>query len=251
MGTYYTILGICLIFFGTTLGSAISFIFKHDINVKLNSIILGASAGIMLAASIFGLLLPSLEQSSDYGTLSFLPASVGVLLGAFFLIFINYIGKKTKNSSLKHKNSKMFLAVLIHNIPEGIAVGASFGSAFMINEPFAFTSAMMLAFGIAMQNIPEGMAVSLPISRSTGNRFKGFYMGVLSGVVEPVFAIMGFFLASRITFIMPWLLAFACGNMLLSVVDDLIPESKIENSSIGVISFIFGFIIMMILDVVL
>lgn len=261
--TSITILGISLIFLMTTLGASFVFFFKNEISSKLNTIFLGFASGIMLAASIWSLLIPAIEQANDsgsYGIVGWLPAALGFILGGLFMVVMDklvpHIHKGTNleegpASSLK-KATKMFLAVTIHNIPEGLAVGFAFGAAAAINHPAAFVAALGLAIGISIQNIPEGAAVALPLKGVTGSRWKAFGYGVASGAVEPVFAVIGYFLAVYIAVLQPWLLALAAGAMVFVVVEDLIPDAKLsENSHLGTWAIMLGFVIMMVLDVAL
>lgn len=254
--------GIIIIFFATSLGSALVFCFK-SISSKLNTIFLGFASGIMVAASVFGLLLPALEESADsgiYGGFSFIPAAVGFLIGGLFLFFLDKLIPHYHNSSETEegihtslrKSSKLFLAVTIHNIPEGLAVGFAFGAAYLIGTDAAIYGALALAIGVAIQNFPEGAAVSLPLKEATGSNKKAFFLGVASGVVEPIFAVIGFFLASFIENIQPWLLAFSAGAMIYVVFEDLIPDARSpEHPHLGVWSAMIGFTLMMVLDVAL
>ncbi len=251
-----TILGCTSIFLATTFGAALVFCIKKEINKKLNSMICGFSAGVMIAASVFSLILPSIDDSSYLGTFDFLPASLGVLIGTLFLLLIDVIvalSNKRKNLSTapqKQKLTKFILAFVLHNIPEGLAVGFAFGSALASNS--ALAGAIGLTIGIGIQNIPEGLAVALPTYKFTKNKSKSFLLGTLSGAVEPIFAIVGVIIASQIQTLLPWFLAFSAGAMIFVTVEDLIPEAKYsEKSHIGTYAFIFGFVIMMILDVLL
>ncbi len=254
-----TILGITFIFLMTTLGSAIVFLFKKNISEKINSLFLGFASGLMIAASIWSLIIPALEQSESWGNWSFLPSSIGIIAGGLFLVFIDkivalVINKKNKNKDFKSlsKSGKLFLAVTLHNIPEGLAVGLAFGNAFVVSEISAFYSALWLAIGIGIQNFPEGAAISLPIKEETKSRGKAFLFGFCSGVVEPFMALLGIFLSSVLSGIMPWLLSFSAGAMLFVVAEELLPEAKFKSgSNIGTWGFVIGFVLMMILDVAL
>lgn len=232
----YAAIGIFFIFFCTTLGSFFVFFFrKKEISPKVNQIFLGFAAGIMLSASVFSLIVPSLEMGLSYLP-SWVVSGVAVLLGALFLWGIDKLvphfhveqNKEEGLPSRVSKTAKMFLAVTIHNIPEGLSVG------------------------IGIQNIPEGAVVSLPIKGETGNSRKAFWFGTLSGAVEPVAAILGLFLAYFLDPIMPWALSFAAGCMLYVIAEEMIPDAKGDPTShSGVWSFIIGFILMMSLDVAL
>ena len=232
----YAAIGIFFIFFCTTLGSFFVFFFrKKEISPKVNQIFLGFAAGIMLSASVFSLIVPSLEMDISYLP-SWIVSGVAVLLGALFLWGIDKLvphfhveqNKEEGLPSRVSKTAKMFLAVTIHNIPEGLSVG------------------------IGIQNIPEGAVVSLPIKGETGNSRKAFWFGTLSGAVEPLAAILGLFLAYFLDPIMPWALSFAAGCMLYVIAEEMIPDAKGDpRSHSGVWSFIIGFILMMSLDVAL
>lgn len=254
-----TALGIAFIFLMTSLGSAIVFLFKKNISEKINSLFLGFSSGLMIAASIWSLLIPAIEQSGSYGSFSFVPAAVGIILGGMFLVIIDkiialFINRKNKNNNFRalSRSGKLFLAVTLHNIPEGLAVGLAFGNAFLIGGNSAFYSALWLAIGIGIQNFPEGAALSLPIKEETNSKKKGFFLGVASAVVEPIMAVIGIFLSGVLASVMPWLLAFSAGAMLFVVAEELLPGAKLKSgSNIGTWGFVIGFVLMMILDVAL
>ena len=254
------ILGFSVIFLATTAGSAIVWFFKRDISEKVNTLFLGFASGIMVAASVWSLIIPSIDGAESWGKWNFVPALIGFLLGGLFLVLLDHVvphfhkgtnEEEGPRSSLK-KSTKMFLAVTIHNIPEGLAVGFAFGAAAAMGEYSAYVSALALAIGIAIQNFPEGAIISLPL-RSEGNkRSRSFALGVLSGAVEPVGAILAIALASIVTPILPYMLAFAAGAMIYVVVEELIPEaSEGEHSNLGTIAFAIGFALMMMLDVAL
>lgn len=256
----YTAIGFTIIFLATTLGSAVVFLFKKDISDKLNTLFLGFAAGIMIAASIWSLLIPSIEGSADLGTWKFVPAAVGFIVGGLFLVLLDKVIphfhsgiEQDEGPSTKLKKPiKMFFAITIHNIPEGLAVGFAFGAAAVVGTQAAMISALGLAIGIAVQNFPEGAAVSLPLKRATGSSVKSFLFGMGSGAVEPVAAIIGYFLAAYLTVAQPWLLAFAAGAMIFVVAEDLIPDAKLsEHSHIGTWGVMAGFVVMMVLDVAL
>lgn len=250
-----TVIGIAFIFLMTTLGSMVVFVFKRPIKDKTKSLMLGFASGLMIATSVWSLLLPSISQSQSYGAFSFLPATLGVILGGLFLAFLDIfvpwlLSRKKDNASNFDKSKKLFLAVTLHNIPEGLAVGLAFGGAFVAGETSVFLSALWLAVGIGIQNFPEGSAIALTIKEVDGSARKGFWYGFFSGVVEPIVAILGVFLATLISAIMPWLLSFAAGAMLFVVVEELLPEVKVaDKGKIGSWGFIAGFVLMMILDV--
>ncbi len=255
-----TILGCSIIFFATTLGATIVFFFKKDFNKKASSIICGFSAGVMISASIWGLLIPSLNNSFYMKDFYFVPAIVGILCGALFLLIIDLLTKSIKSKANrqekavegKNKLTRFVVAFTVHNIPEGLAVGFAFGSAIASNLASSFATAMGLAIGIAIQNIPEGAAVALPVYKETGSKGKGFLWGMLSGIVEPLCSVIGLILASKIATLLPWFLSFSAGAMIFVSVEDLIPDSRYnEESHIGTWAFIVGFLIMLILDIVL
>lgn len=258
--TLTTVLGISFIFLMTTLGASLVFFFKKGISEKVNSVFLGFASGIMIAASIWSLLIPAMDMSESWGKWSFVPAAIGFLVGGLFLVIIDKVvphfhqgtnQEEGPHSSLK-KSTKLFLAVTIHNIPEGLSVGFAFGAAASLGTDVAFISALGLAIGIGIQNFPEGAAVSLPIKNATGSNKKSFLMGMGSGAVEPVSAILGYFLATQIEFMQPWLLAFAAGAMIFVVTEDLIPDMKMGSTSHAASwGLMLGFVLMMALDVAL
>lgn len=258
-----TIISLSIIFLGTTLGSSFVFIFKKNLSNRVNSIILGFASGIMIAAGFLGLLIPSIEEAKNiYGDYAVFPVIVGFILGGLLLfgldkliphIHINSNEEEgTKNNKLS-KNIKFFLAVTIHNIPEGIAVGFALGLAFN-TEPNSLQifSALSLAIGMFIQNVPEGTAIALPLTQAGMNKGKAFLLGVLSGAVEPIFGLLGLLLASSFTFLLPWLLAFSAGAMIYVTVDELLPSMR-ENGCyhVGIWAFMIGFSIMTILELVL
>lgn len=255
----YPLIGIPLIFICTTLGALfVFFIRKKEISPKLSKIFTGFAAGVMFSASFFSLIKPALESEVSYMP-SWLVVVISVVLGAGFLWGIDKLtphfhAQENKEEGLPvkrmSKTSKMFLAVTIHNIPEGLSVGIAFGVALsQQNNASLLVGALLLAIGIGIQNIPEGAVVSLPIKSETGSSGKAFLFGMLSGAVEPVAAILGLFLAMQIQGIMPWALAFAAGCMIYVVAEEMIPEMTSEgHDHYGVWSFIIGFVIMMALE---
>ena len=255
----YPLIGIPLIFICTTLGALfVFFIRKKEISPKLGKIFTGFAAGVMFSASFFSLIKPALESEVSYMP-SWLVVVISVVLGAGFLWGIDKLtphfhAQENKEEGLPvkrmSKTSKMFLAVTIHNVPEGLSVGIAFGVALsQQNNASLLVGALLLAIGIGIQNIPEGAVVSLPIKGETGSSGKAFLFGMLSGAVEPVAAIFGLFLALQIQGIMPWALAFAAGCMIYVVAEEMIPEMTSEgHDHFGVWSFIIGFVIMMALD---
>ena len=256
---YYglTALGIGFIFLSSTLGAALVYCFKGELSKKTNAAFLGLASGIMLAASVWSLLLPALVQAENgWGRYAFIPISFGFLLGAAFLwLFDKIIPNKqhTGDFSAKRKAKQLFLAVTLHNIPESLAVGFAFGSAWGIGTQTAFLSALGVAIGIGIQNFPEGAAISLPMRTALQSKHKAFFYGLLSGGVEPVFAVLGCVFAAALYGLQPWLLAFAAGAMVYVVAQDLLPESLINEggryATIGAWGATIGFVLMMILDV--
>ena len=209
------------------------FLLKDKLNSNMEKLLLGIASGVMVSASFFSLILPSLEMSN------WIPTTIGFLLGILFLDFLNY---KIEKSS----NFKLTLAVTLHNIPEGMAVGVIFAG--VLTHNVLFLSALTLSIGISLQNIPEGAIISMPL-KSNMSKGKAFLIGTLSGVVEPIFSIITILLTSLIVPILPYLLSFAAGAMFYVVIDELIPNSSEgDTSRITVIAFSVGFIIMMILD---
>lgn len=227
----------CMTFGATVLGSALVYFFKN-INDNFEKTCLGLASGIMISASIFSLLIPALE------TPNYLVVILGILIGGGLIYLCKIINIKIK----KNNKSLFFLAVTLHNIPEGMAVGLACALV-NTNPHISIMSAVALSIGIAIQNIPEGTAIALPMLKKSGDRTKAFIYGILSGIVEPISALIMVFLNSYLSNLMPFFLSFAAGTMFYVVVDELIPESKKDNSDIGVLSFMIGFIIMMILDV--
>ena len=255
-----TFLGIMIPFLGTTLGAACVFFMKKSLSDLVQRALAGFAAGVMVAASVWSLLIPAIEQSEGMGKLSFLPAFIGFWVGVLFLLLLDrliphlHVGSEQAEGpkSKLGRTTMMVLAVTLHNIPEGMAVGVVYAGFLAGNAQITAASALVLSLGIAIQNFPEGAIISLPL-RSEGNkRGKSFALGVLSGAVEPVGAILAIALASIVTPILPYMLAFAAGAMIYVVVEELIPEaSEGEHSNLGTIAFAIGFALMMLLDVTL
>lgn len=251
--------GIMMPFFGTSLGAAMVFLLKKEISVNVQRVLSGFAAGVMVAASFFSLLLPAIESSEDMGKFSFVPAAVGFLLGIGFLLFLDEItphmhldrieeGPKNK---LK-RTTKLFLAITLHNIPEGMAVGVVYAGWISGEVGLSVTAAMVLAIGIAIQNFPEGAIVSMPLRAEGMPKVKTFALGVLSGVVEPAAAFLTILASGLVVPILPYCLAFAAGAMIYVVVEELIPEmSGGKHSNLGTIAFSVGFTLMLVLDVAL
>ncbi len=256
----WTIIGILIPFLGTTLGSACVFLLRDQMKQETQKIFTGFAAGVMIAASVWSLLIPALEQSEPMGRLSFLPAAIGFLLGIAFLLLLDNIiphlhpntnAEEGPQSSLTD-TAKLMLAVTLHNIPEGIAVGVVFAGLISENAQISLSGAIALSLGIAIQNFPEGAIISMPLqTRGVGKR-KSFLYGMLSGIVEPLASAITIILANFMIPVLPYLLSFAAGAMLYVVVEELIPEmAQGKHSNSGVIAFSAGFVLMMILDVAL
>lgn len=252
------LIGVFLPFFGTCLGAFLVFFFIGEISSKLNKILLGFSAGVMMASSVWSLIIPSIKHSEFMGNWSFFPAFCGICFGLIFMVLLDKFCLKISsravnlNGSLKGKTRLLFWAVTIHNIPEGMAVGVAFASAFLDSSEIAIASAFAVSIGIAIQNIPEGAIVSLPLRSENISKKKSFCFGVCSGVVEPIFASITILMTKFIAPALPYLLSFAAGAMIFVSVGELIPESNDdENSKLGTVSFVAGFLLMMILDVAL
>ena len=253
-------IGIAIPFLGTTLGAAMVFFMKNKMNGKVEKLLLGFAAGVMIAASIWSLLNPSIDMAEEQGEIAWIPAAVGFLLGVLFLLILDSVVphlhlKTDKPEGIKSKLKKttmLVLAVTLHNIPEGMAVGVVLAGGLMGNETISIAGAFALAIGIAIQNFPEGAIISMSLRAEGMSKRKAFLYGTLSGIVEPIAAIVTILLASFVVPILPYLLAFAAGAMIYVVVEELIPESQSgEHSNIGTIGVAIGFVIMMILDVAL
>lgn len=251
---------ILLPFLGTVTGSACVFFLKGEMNQKLQRILTGFAAGVMVAASIWSLIIPAMEQSSHMGKLAFLPAFVGLWLGFLFLLLLDEIIPHLHlNSQCPEgvacnlgKSTMLVFAVALHNLPEGMAVGVVVAGWMTGQENISAVAALALSLGIALQNLPEGAIISMPLKSNGMKKGKAFGYGVLSGIVEPIGAIVTILLANLVVPILPYLLSFAAGAMLYVVVEELIPElSEGEHSNIGTIFFAVGFSLMMVLDVAL
>lgn len=253
-------IGLLIPFLGTTLGSAMVFLMKNKMNTKVQKLLLGFASGVMIAASIWSLITPSIEMAEEQGIVSWIPAAIGFLFGIIFLLVLDSIiphlhlnSKKPEGIKAKLKNTTMMvLAVTLHNIPEGMAVGVVFAGVLTQNTTITLAGAFALSIGIAIQNFPEGAIISMPLKNEGMSKPKAFLYGTLSGIVEPIGAIITILLTGIVTPILPYLLSFAAGAMIYVVVEELIPESQAgEHSNIGTIGVAIGFVIMMILDVAL
>lgn len=249
--------GIMIPFIGTALGSACVFFLKNSITPKLDRILNGFAGGVMVAASFFSLILPAIQDSEYLGKFSFIPSSIGFLLGILFLIILDIImphfgfqdTKNSKKSGLS-KTAKLVLAVTIHNLPEGMAVGIVYAGLLYGNGDISLMSAMALSIGIALQNFPEGAIVSMPLKLKGMSKTKAFICGTLSGIVEPVGAVLTILAAGFFLPLMPYFLTFAAGAMFYVVIEELLPPKDDEGQfSLGTIFFAVGFVLMMALDV--
>ena len=256
------IIGILLPLLGTMLGAASVFFMKNEIPDRLQKTLLGFASGVMVAASVWSLLIPSIEMASTplEGVRSVIPAAVGFLLGIGFLLVIDeltphlHLGAQEAEGprSKLSRTAMLALAVTIHNLPEGMAVGVVFAGADSGTTNISLASALAVAVGIAIQNVPEGAIISMPMRAAGNSRWRSFIIGSLSGVVEPVGAIAVLLLASILMPVLPYMLAFAAGAMFYVVVEELIPEaSSGQHSNLSTIGFAIGFVLMMVLDVVM
>lgn len=251
--------GLLIPFLGTSLGAAMVFFLKKQISGVVQKSLTGFAAGVMVAASFWSLLQPALDGSAAMGSLAFLPAAVGFLIGVGFLLLLDVITPHMHMDSQSEgpkngfrRTTKLILAVTLHNIPEGMAVGVVYAGLLSGSSGITAAGALTLSLGIAIQNFPEGAIVSMPLLAEGMPKRKTFLMGVLSGAVEPVAALVTLLAAGLITPVMPYFLAFAAGAMMFVVVEELIPEmSEGEHSNVGTIAFSLGFVLMMILDVAL
>lgn len=252
--------GIFIPFLGTALGAACVFFMKKELSETIQRVLTGFAAGVMVAASIWSLLIPAIEQANDMGKLSFVPAAVGFWFGILFLLFLDriipHLHRNSKEQEGPHaglKNTTMLLlAVVIHNLPEGMAVGVVYAGLMMGDAAVSVSGALALSIGIAIQNFPEGAIISMPLRAGGMSKGRAFVYGMLSGVVEPVGAVLVILASGLLVPAIPYFLSFAAGAMIYVVVEELIPEmSEGNHSNIGTIAFAAGFTVMMILDVAL
>ena len=252
--------GILIPFLGTSLGAACVFCMKKSLNDRVQRALTGFAAGVMIAASIWSLLIPAIEQSAQMGELSFLPAFVGFWVGVLFLLVLDHVVPHLHANSQQAEGPKsqlrrttmMVLAVTLHNIPEGMAVGVVYAGFLSGSTQITAAGALALSLGIAIQNFPEGAIISMPLRAEGMEKGRAFLGGVLSGVVEPIGAVLTILAARHVVPALPYLLSFAAGAMLYVVVEELIPEmSQGEHSNIGTVFFAVGFSLMMVLDVAL
>ena len=255
-----TVIGIAIPFLGTSLGAACVFFMKRALGDLVQRALAGFAAGVMVAASIWSLLIPAIEQMAGWGKLSFVPAFVGFWIGVLFLLTLDHLiphlhvgsseaeGPKTR----LNRTTMMVLAVTLHNIPEGMAVGVMYAGFLSGSMQITAASALALSLGIAIQNFPEGAIISMPLRAEGESKRRAFIGGVLSGVVEPIGAVLTILAAQLIVPLLPYLLSFAAGAMLYVVVEELIPEmSQGRHSNVGTLLFAAGFSVMMVLDVAL
>jgi len=253
-------IGILIPFVGTILGSSMVFFLKNNVKPLVQKMLLGFASGVMIAASIWSLLIPSMKMAEEQGIISWIPASVGFLIGIGFLLILDSIIPhlhldKERPEGIKtnlKKSIMLVLAVTIHNIPEGMAAGVVFAGVIIGNSGISLAGAFALSIGLALQNFPEGAIISLPLKTDGMSRRNSFMYGALSGIVEPIGALITILLMNAVVSILPYLLSFAAGAMIYVVVEELIPESQMgEHSNIGTIGVAIGFVLMMVLDVAL
>ena len=254
-------LGTGFTFLATAAGAAMVFFFRRkEADPHLQRIFLGFAAGVMIAASVWSLLIPSIEEAEAQGMAGWLPAAIGFTAGGLFLLLLDRLlphlhpgaSEAEGLPSSLHRTTMLVLAVTLHNIPEGMAVGLAFASASPETGGGTIAGALALAIGMALQNFPEGMAVSLPLKKEGCSNLRAFLYGSLSGIVEPIAGLIGVLLAVSVAGIMPWILAFAAGAMIYVVVEELIPEAHLgEHSHSGTLGVMTGFLVMMVLDVAL
>ena len=254
------VIGLIIPLLGTMLGAAFVFLMKDQMSALLQKLLLGFASGVMVAASVWSLLIPAMEMEEGGGAWSVVPAAVGFLLGMGFLLLLDemtphlHIGTDTPEGPRSHlsRTAMLALAVTIHNLPEGMAVGVVFAGAEEGVTGLTMAGALAVSIGIAIQNIPEGAIISMPMRAAGNSRWRSFLIGSLSGAVEPVGGLAVVLLASMMTPVLPYMLAFAAGAMFYVVIEELIPEaSEGEHSNLSTIGFAVGFVLMMVLDVVM
>ena len=254
------VIGLLIPLVGTVLGAGFVFFMRDTMPAWLQKVLLGFASGVMVAASVWSLLIPSMELSEDMGRMSVIPATVGFLLGMAFLLFIDYItphlhpgnGKPEGPKAHLSRTAMLTLAVTIHNLPEGMAVGVVLAGALQSGTGITAAAALVLSLGIAIQNVPEGAIISMPMRAEGNSRLRSFLIGALSGVVEPIGGLLVILLAGILTPLLPYMLSFAAGAMIYVVIEELIPESaEGEHSNLGTVGFAVGFVLMMVLDVML
>lgn len=253
-------IGLLIPFLGTCLGSLCVCFMKESISPMVQRLLSGFAAGVMVAASIWSLLIPSIDSSASLGALSWLPAAAGFMLGIFFLLLLDHLiphlhaGSKNPEGlkARLQRSTMLVLAVTLHNIPEGMAVGVVYAGMIDSGTPVSFLSALALSIGIGLQNFPEGAIISMPLHSEGMPRWKAFLYGCMSGIVEPIASLLTIGALSLVLPWMPWLLSFAAGAMIYVVVEELIPEmSAGEHTDWGAVVFALGFVVMMVLDITL
>lgn len=253
-----TAIGLLIPFLGTMLGSAMVFFMKKEINIKVKKLLLGFAAGVMIAASIWSLLIPAIDMTEEQGKIGWFPAAIGFMFGILFLLILDNLiphlhieGNKPEGIKAKFKKTTMMLlAVILHNIPEGMTIGVVYAGVLAQNAGITLAGAVALSIGIAIQNFPEGAIISMPLKSEGVSKTKAFLYGTLSGIVEPIAALITILLTNAVLPILPYLLSFAAGAMIYVVVEELIPDAHAgEHSNIGTIGVAIGFVIMMILDI--
>jgi ZIP family zinc transporter len=254
------IIGLLIPFVGTTLGAAMVFLMKNKMSLKLEKVLLGFASGVMIAASIWSLLLPALDMAAAQGKVEWYPPAVGFLMGVFFLLLLDkliphlhaFSNKPEGLHSHLRKNTMLVLAVTLHNIPEGMAVGVVFAGLLNNNSLITASGAFALSIGIAIQNFPEGAIISMPLKANGGSKAKSFVYGTLSGIVEPIAGALTILLTQLISGLLPYFLSFAAGAMIYVVVEELVPESQNgDHTDFATIAVAIGFVVMMVLDVAL
>jgi len=252
--------GILIPFLGTALGAGMVFLLKKEMNELLQKVLLGFASGVMIAASVWSLLIPAIEMAEEKGIITWMPAAAGFMGGILFLLVLDSIiphlhlekNRSEGVPSRLKKTTKLVLAVTLHNIPEGMAVGVTFAGLVAGNELISLSGALALSFGIAIQNFPEGAIISMPLKSEGMSKPKAFLYGALSGIVEPAAAVLTILLMEVMEPVLPYLLSFAAGAMIYVVVEELIPETQSgKHTNLGIVGVAVGFVLMMIMDVAL
>lgn len=254
------VIGLLIPLLGTMLGAAFVFLMKNEMSPRFQKSLLGFASGVMVAAAVWSLLIPAMEMEEAKGAWSVLPAAAGFLLGIGFLLVVDeltphlHIGSDKPEGPRSHlsRTAMLALAVTIHNLPEGMAVGVVFAGAEANTSGLSLASALAVSIGIAIQNVPEGAIISMPMRAAGNSKWRSFFIGSMSGAVEPLGGLIVVLLVSMMTPVLPYMLAFAAGSMFYVVVEELIPEaSEGEHSNLSTIGFAIGFVLMMVLDVVM
>ena len=252
--------GILIPFLGTALGAGMVFLLKKEMNELIQKVLLGFASGVMIAASVWSLLIPAIEMAEEKGIITWMPAAAGFMGGILFLLVLDSIiphlhlekNRSEGVPSRLKKTTKLVLAVTLHNIPEGMAVGVTFAGLMAGNELISLSGALALSFGIAIQNFPEGAIISMPLKSEGMSKPKAFLYGALSGIVEPAAAVLTILLMEVMEPVLPYLLSFAAGAMIYVVVEELIPETQSgKHTNLGIVGVAVGFVLMMIMDVAL